>query len=51
MWIYITGNLALYWTYFAEFVDKNYEEDSSLGLLLFYVPAILTSLSYALLYY
>ena len=51
LWIYIALNLALYWTYFGEFVDNDVSQSSSLGLLLFYIPAILTSLSYALLYY
>ena len=57
MWVYIALNLSLYWTYFAEFVNhESTKSETKLrgllkGVILSYTPVILSSLSYALLYF
>ena len=56
MWIYIALNLTLYWTAYGEYVDheeKDYTEKEAIVryVVLSYVPVILSSLSYTLLYY
>ena len=56
MWIYIGLSSALYWTYFAEFVNPPASASGHLRELfryvaLSYTPVILSSLSYSLLYY
>ena len=56
MWCYIALNSALYWIYFAEFVNPPDAASSDLRELLRYIalsytPLILSVLSYSLLYY